>query len=318
MNLRLLLPLVCAASLAAQGPGLDLGALRSRAQRFAGLAPEARAEVLGQELAYAGLHPEPLPGGHFIIRFPGPHLGEDPDVLAVPLDWAPGDASGARAAAALVELANALKLRHYRPKHVLWLLWAHHGPEGLEALIQSQEHQNKLLAHVVLMEGGWEGLATASEGSLAVNLAFDGNAPAPEAFSASLGTPPQATAKVDPAGPAGLSVELRSADLSTFRSLEPLVRTAGLKAGAKAFTLRFNVPPAPLQGGATHPLAALVADETRRTLGAAPAAAPPQAGRLALLLARGVPSVALGLGVFEGGRPAELMDAVVEAMQDLP
>lgn len=316
--MRRLLALPLALALAGQEASLDLDAIRSRSQRYAALAPASRAAQVGEDLAYLGLHPDPLPGGHFIVRFPSPHIGEDPDVLAVPLDWAEGEGAGARAAASLVELAKVLKTRHFRPKHVLWLLWSNQGPAGMEGLIQSQEHQNKKLAHLLFVQGGWEGLVTASEGRLLMELGFGAAAPAPEAFRSMLAPSPGVAVKVEPSPSGNLMVELRSADATAFRGLEAMVRAAGLKAGAKAMGVREALPPAGLQGGAAHPLALLASAQAQRVLGKAPEAAPPQAGALAVLLARGVPSLALGLGVSEGSRPAELMRQLAEGLQDLP
>ena len=318
-----LLALPLALALSGQSAVMDLDAIRSRAQRYAGLAPAARAEILGQDLSYAGLHPEPLPGGHFLIRFPGPHLGEDPDVIAVPLDWAKEDASGARASAALVDLARVLKTRHFRPRHVLWLLWANEGGAGMEALIQSQEHQGKLLAHVLLLEGGWEGLATASEGLLALDLGFGETAPAPDAFRAALTVPAgvdlkvERPAKASPAG-AGLSVLCRTSDAVAFAGLQDMIKAAVLKAGGKTVTVRESIPPGQLPGGPSHPLAVLAVEQGRRAFGAAPGPAGARSGALAVLLAHRIPALAMGLGPFEGARPADLLEDLATELQNLP
>ncbi|HJW09822.1 MAG TPA: hypothetical protein VJ483_09320 [Holophagaceae bacterium] len=321
--MRELLALTFALALAGQEAGLDMDAARSRAVRYTAATQASRVEMLGQELNYAGLHPEPLPGGHFIVRFPGPHLGEDPDILAVPLDWSKeAAAGGGRAAATLVELARTLKARHFRPKHVLWLMWANEGGEGMEALIQSQEHQGKRLAHVILLEGGWEGLATRGEGTLALDLGFEDPIPDPETFRASLTLPPGVTATVarQPKGAAvqGLLAEFRTADPSAFQGLQVMTRAAAVKVAVKAMGPRVSIPPAQLAGGAAHPMAQLLSDQAKRVLGVSPEPAAPRGGALAVLLARKVPSAALGLGVFEGSRPGELMQSLAEQIQNLP
>lgn len=308
-----------ALTLAAQQPGLDLDALRSRALRYAQLAPAARVQTLGADMSYLGLKPESLPGGHFLVRFSGPHLGEDPDVLAVPLDWPDGQDAGARAAATLVELARVLQARHFRPRHGVWLLWSNLGTEGMNALLMSQEHQGKRLAHLIVLEGGWEGIATASEGRLAMELQFPAPGPALESLQTLLAPPPGVRLAVAPLpGGKSLLADFRTADLNTFKGLEPSLRASATRAGATAMGVRESLPPAVLPGGMGHPLAAWASAQVQRVLAAPPVPAAPRGGAMCAALARGVPGVALGLGVFDGARPADLTLRLAEGMQELP
>lgn len=312
-----------AVTLGAQTPGMDLDTIRSRALRYAQLSPASRAQAIGEDLGYAGLHPEAMPGGHLLVRFSGPHLGEDPDVIAVPLDWPDRQEAGARAVATLAELARVLRTRHFRPQHGLWLLWANFGSEGMNGLLASQAHQGKLLAHLLILEGGWTGLSTASEGRLAMELQFPAVGARPEALKELMAPAPgvrmELSSLPDPSrGGRGLLAELFTADPAAFRGLEASLRSAATQAGATAMGVRESLGPASLQGGATHPLAAWVAAQARMALGAAPAPVGPRGGAMAATLARGVPTVALGLGAFEGARPADLVLQLAEGMQDLP
>ena len=320
---KLFLVLIALIPLVLRAQGIDLEAMRSRGDRYARLQPAARVDALGADLDYAGLHPETLPGGQYLVRFPGPHLGEDPDVLAVLLDWPTDQPSGAQAATALFELARALKSRHFRPRHGLWLLWANRGSEGMTRLILDQRKQGKGFAHLIVMEGGVDGIAVASQGRLVLEMRVPlGNPPPdPALLRSALKVPAEATATLGELPPApglgaGLRVGLEGGDATGQQLFEASLRAAA-PAGA-AFGVQQRFAPFTLPAGIAHPFAAWASAQAQRVLGSPLRIAPPRPGAMAPALSQAVPAITLGWSATEPDRSAELMRVLAEGLQDLP